>query len=115
MTALSYFGVIGHLMSTFGSARGAGAHIFHILNKVPSINPLLDKGLKPNSIDGNIELKDISFQYPARPGVTVSTAHACIQDFNQNYRCCIYVSYLILPLWFVLSILYFNENFVLNS
>lgn len=77
MTGLTFFGNIGTLMTSFGSAQGAGAHIFHVLDNVPSINPILDRGLKP-SLFGNIEFRDVYFEYPSRPGVTVSRV------FNEN-------------------------------
>lgn len=72
MTALGNFGMAGSLMSTFGSARGAGAQIFRLLDNVPTINPLLDSGMKPDHIEGNVELKDVVFHYPSRPEVLVS-------------------------------------------
>ncbi|KAL0883026.1 hypothetical protein ABMA27_016507 [Loxostege sticticalis] len=71
MTALGNFGMAGSLMSTFGSARGAGAQIFRLLDNVPTINPLLDSGMKPDHIEGNVELKDVVFHYPSRPEVLV--------------------------------------------
>lgn len=72
MTALTYVGMIGSLMSSFGSAQGAGAQVFHILDNVPTINPLLDRGIRPDGIHGVIELKDVVFHYPSRPSVLVS-------------------------------------------
>nr|XP_026499598.1 multidrug resistance protein 1A-like [Vanessa tameamea] len=71
MTALSYFGMIGNLMTSLGSARGAGASIFHVLHNIPTINTLEDSGIKPDSMEGNIEFKNVSFDYPSRPGITV--------------------------------------------
>nr|XP_032517741.1 ATP-dependent translocase ABCB1-like isoform X2 [Danaus plexippus plexippus] len=71
MTALTYVGMIGSLMSSFGSAQGAGAQVFHILDNVPTINPLLDRGIRPDGINGVIELKDVVFHYPSRPSVLV--------------------------------------------
>ncbi|XP_050351148.1 ATP-dependent translocase ABCB1-like [Nymphalis io] len=71
MTALSYFGMIGNLMTSLGSARGAGASIFHVLHNIPTINTLQERGIKPDSMEGNIEFKNVSFEYPSRPGITV--------------------------------------------
>ncbi|CAH2096059.1 unnamed protein product [Euphydryas editha] len=71
LTALSYFGMIGNLMTSLGSARGAGASIFYVLHSRPIINPSLDHGIKPDSMEGNIYFKNVYFEYPSRPGITV--------------------------------------------
>lgn len=73
MTALGNFGMVGTLFRSFGLARGAGAQIFHLLQNVPTINPLLDRGFRPTVAEGTIELKNVVFQYPSRPDVPVST------------------------------------------
>lgn len=66
------FGISSTLMEVFGVAKGAGAHIFYLLDNIPKINPLLNKGEVPNSIEGNIELKNVIFHYPSRSDVPVS-------------------------------------------
>ncbi|XP_022813968.1 multidrug resistance protein 1B-like [Spodoptera litura] len=71
MTALGNFGMVGSLVRSFGLARGAGAQIFNLLQNVPTINPLLDRGFKPHTAEGTIELKNVVFQYPSRPDVPV--------------------------------------------
>lgn len=73
MTASANFGISSTLMEVFGVARGAGAQIFNLIDNVPTINPLLNRGVTPTSIDGNIELRDVQFHYPSRPDVPVST------------------------------------------
>lgn len=72
MTGLGNLGMVGSLFSAFGSARGAGASIFQLIDNVPSINTLLERGLRPNEIDGNIELVNVWFNYPCRRTVPVS-------------------------------------------
>ncbi|XP_047503247.1 ATP-dependent translocase ABCB1-like isoform X5 [Pieris napi] len=71
MTALSNFGMVASLMNTFGSARGAGAQIFQTLDNLPTINPILNRGVKPNDFRGDIEYKNVVFHYPSRPDITV--------------------------------------------
>ncbi|KOB70640.1 putative multidrug resistance protein, partial [Operophtera brumata] len=61
--------MVGSLVGSFGSARGAGAQIFYLLDNVPLINPLADKGFKPSTANGNIELKKVVFHYPSRPSL----------------------------------------------
>lgn len=71
MTGSANFGISSTLMDVFGTARGAGAQIFNMIDNVPTINPLLDNGMKPNNIEGNIELRNVVFHYPSRPDVPV--------------------------------------------
>ncbi|XP_028161699.1 multidrug resistance protein 1A-like [Ostrinia furnacalis] len=71
MTALGNFGMVGSLMSTFGSARGAGAQIFRLLDNVPTINPLQQSGITLDQVEGNVELNNVVFHYPSRPEVPV--------------------------------------------
>lgn len=66
------FGISSTLMEVFGIARGAGAQIFNLIDQAPTINPLLNRGVIPHTIEGNIELKDVYFHYPSRPDVPVS-------------------------------------------
>lgn len=72
MTGSANFGISSTLMEVFGVARGAGAQIFNMIDNVPTINPLLNRGTAPASIDGSIELKNVVFHYPSRPDVPVS-------------------------------------------
>lgn len=65
------FGISSTLMEVFGVARGAGEQIFRLINNVPNINPLLNRGFTPATIDGSIELKNVVFHYPTRPDVPV--------------------------------------------
>lgn len=66
------FGISSTIMEVFGVATGAGAKIFQLIDNVPTINPLLNKGITPERVEGNIELKDVFFHYPSRPDVPVS-------------------------------------------
>nr|XP_032517288.1 ATP-dependent translocase ABCB1-like [Danaus plexippus plexippus] len=66
------FGISSTLMDAFGVARGAGAQIFNLIDNVPKINPSLNRGITPKSIDGDIEFKNVFFHYPSRPDVPVS-------------------------------------------
>ncbi|CAH2048678.1 unnamed protein product, partial [Iphiclides podalirius] len=71
MMGTGEFGMSSTLMEVFGMARGAGVQIFALFNNVPHINPLLNRGFTPASIDGSIELKNVVFRYPSRPDVPV--------------------------------------------
>ncbi|CAH2096061.1 unnamed protein product [Euphydryas editha] len=71
MMGSANFGISSTLMEVFGVARGAGAQIFNLIDNIPSINPLLNRGVVPSSIEGNIELKNVVFHYPSRPDVPI--------------------------------------------
>ncbi|XP_046965723.1 ATP-dependent translocase ABCB1 [Vanessa cardui] len=71
MMGSANFGISSTLMEVFGVARGAGAQIFNLLDNIPYINPLLNQGVTPSTIEGNIELKNVIFHYPSRPDVPV--------------------------------------------
>lgn len=46
---------------------GAGTRVFHYVNMNPnSVQMKEDSGIIPNSLEGNIEFKDVTFSYPTR-------------------------------------------------
>ncbi|XP_049873104.1 ATP-dependent translocase ABCB1-like [Pectinophora gossypiella] len=65
------FGISATLMEVFGIATGAGAQIFHLLDNEPTINPIQNSGIVPDTIEGNIEFKNVVFNYPSRTDVPV--------------------------------------------
>ncbi|CAG9561788.1 unnamed protein product [Danaus chrysippus] len=65
------FGISSTLMDVFGVARGAGEQIFKLIDNIPKINPLLNLGITPQSMEGNIEFKNVFFHYPSRPNVKI--------------------------------------------
>lgn len=82
MMGSANFGISSTLMEVFGSARGAGAQIFNMIDNVPTINPLQNTGTVPKDIEGNIELKNVVFHYPSRSDVPVSVL---IQSYTQKF------------------------------
>jgi ATP-binding cassette subfamily B (MDR/TAP) protein 1 len=65
---------LGHAMpfvSVVSTAIGAASTLFAIIDRVPDIDPYSNAGLKPDKIRGDIELKNVTFSYPARSGVQV--------------------------------------------
>uniref|UniRef100_A0A1A8HQI9 ATP-binding cassette, sub-family B (MDR/TAP), member 4 n=2 Tax=Nothobranchius kuhntae TaxID=321403 RepID=A0A1A8HQI9_NOTKU len=58
-------------IQTFASARGAAYKVYHIIDHNPSIDSYSNTGFKPDFIRGNIEFKNIHFNYPSRPDVKI--------------------------------------------
>ncbi|KAM3965300.1 ATP-dependent translocase ABCB1-like [Aphomia sociella] len=71
MMASENFAILQTLIVVFGVACGAGAQIFHLIDNIPTINPLKSIGMTPKGTDGNIEFKDVVFNYPSKPDVPV--------------------------------------------
>ena len=57
-------------IEAFSIAKGSATAIFKIIDRVPSIDSFSQEGIKP-SITGNIELRNVHFNYPARKDVEV--------------------------------------------
>lgn len=67
------FGMSSPYIEVFSSARAAGAKVFSVIARKSPIDPSSDKGKKPDEMKGNIEFKDVYFQYPSRPDVPILT------------------------------------------
>ncbi|XP_056458389.1 ATP-binding cassette, sub-family B (MDR/TAP), member 4 [Gadus chalcogrammus] len=55
----------------FASARGAAHKVYNIIDNTPSIDSYSESGLRPDSIRGDIEFRNIHFNYPSRSDVKV--------------------------------------------
>lgn len=58
-------------LEAFAVARGSAAAIFQVLDRTPTIDSLSKDGKKLESVNGEIEFRDVRFSYPARKGVQV--------------------------------------------
>ncbi|GAA6016489.1 hypothetical protein JCM11491_002338 [Sporobolomyces phaffii] len=58
-------------LQAFSSGAGAATEIFATIDRVPVIDSASTEGLKPEKVEGTIELRDLDFIYPARPSVQV--------------------------------------------
>jgi ATP-binding cassette subfamily B (MDR/TAP) protein 1 len=52
-------------------ASSSAEELFKTIDRVSEIDPLSQEGLVPAKCEGVIEIKDITFSYPARPDTTV--------------------------------------------
>lgn len=57
-------------LEAISCARASAGVIYGVLDRKPEIDSLGTDGSRPN-IDGDIELHDVYFSYPARPDVQV--------------------------------------------
>lgn len=71
MTGSMNFGVSSPYIETFGVARGAASKIFSVMDNEPKINASKNNGKQPETIKGNIEFKNVFFNYPSRKTVEI--------------------------------------------
>lgn len=59
--------------TVIAAAAGAASELFGIIDKKSQLDPLDDSGLMPPTGDceGNIEVSNVNFAYPSRPGAPV--------------------------------------------
>nr|QNH67872.1 ATP-binding cassette transporter subfamily B member 1-like protein X12 [Brachionus rotundiformis] len=58
-------------MPDFNKARQATRTALKVINRKSKIDSMSDKGLKPTSLEGHIEFKNVKFRYPNRPEIPI--------------------------------------------
>ena len=58
-------------ISAVSTAAGAAHKVYSTIDRVPTIDPDSESGLKPEKVIGEIEFKDVMFKYPTRPDITI--------------------------------------------
>ena len=58
-------------MQAISHARGAAAKLFATIDRVPSIDSESESGLKPETVNGEITVENVDFNYPSRPDVQI--------------------------------------------
>ncbi|XP_032499211.1 ATP-dependent translocase ABCB1 isoform X2 [Phocoena sinus] len=58
-------------IEAFANARGAAYEIFKIIDNKPSIDSYSKNGRKPDNIKGNLEFRNVHFNYPSRNEVKI--------------------------------------------
>ncbi|KAL0935775.1 ABC transporter [Colletotrichum truncatum] len=73
LTASLTVTVVAPYMISFQKAATAAAQLFVLIDRNSDIDPFDEGGLKPpeETVRGELEIENITFSYPARPGVTV--------------------------------------------
>lgn len=65
------FGLAAPHLEAFNVARASAVSIFKVIDRVPQIDSLGERGKKPMSVNGKIRLSNVTFRYPARADVQV--------------------------------------------
>ncbi|XP_028400885.1 multidrug resistance protein 1-like isoform X2 [Dendronephthya gigantea] len=61
----------GPSMQGVASARGAAYHLYELIDRTPVIDISSEDGVVPETLEGSVEFKDISFTYPSRPDIQI--------------------------------------------
>lgn len=65
MTALAPYSV------EFTRAASGAAQLFALIDRQSAIDPFDESGERPSQVVGHIELNNVDFAYPSRPGIKV--------------------------------------------
>ena len=65
-------GAASPFIEAFGTSKAAVSKVFSIIERKSAIDTKSSDGLKPTDIEGSIEFKNVSFEYPSRSNVNVS-------------------------------------------
>lgn len=71
LIASTSISTIAPQFQSFATASSAAAELFEVLDKPSELDPLSQEGNIPQTIQGHIEIKDLNFSYPSRPGAPV--------------------------------------------
>lgn len=55
----------------FGRAATAASKLFQLIDRKSEMDPFAENGKSPEATIGEVELENVNFAYPTRPGVTV--------------------------------------------
>ena len=58
-------------MTALTNAAAAAAELFAVMNKPSSLDPLAERGARPDQCPGQIEVQGVGFSYPSRPTAQV--------------------------------------------
>ncbi|EHB12084.1 Multidrug resistance protein 1 [Heterocephalus glaber] len=64
-------GQVSSFAPDYAKAKVSASHIIMIIQKVPAIDSYSSEGLKPNTLEGNVTLSEVVFNYPTRPDIPV--------------------------------------------
>lgn len=77
LIAATSVSTIAPQITAFTNSAAAASELFSVIDKKSELDPLDESGKMPNdSCDGSIEITNLAFAYPSRPGAPV------LRDFN---------------------------------
>ncbi|XP_069683614.1 ATP-dependent translocase ABCB1 [Periplaneta americana] len=65
------FGMSSPYIEAFSIARGAGAKVYSVIDRISPINSWSNDGKRPKEMNGNISFRNVHFEYPTRPDVKI--------------------------------------------
>ncbi|KAL5330302.1 hypothetical protein ACEPPN_003828 [Leptodophora sp. 'Broadleaf-Isolate-01'] len=71
LIASSTVSAIAPQFQTFTNAAAAASELFELIDSPSLLDPLSDDGVKPEKCEGRLEVRDLKFSYPSRPGIQV--------------------------------------------
>ena len=71
LIAASTISAIAPQFQTFTNAAAAASELFELIDSPSMLDPLSEEGVKPEKCEGRLEVKDLKFSYPSRPGIQV--------------------------------------------
>ena len=71
-------------VEAFSQAKGAAAQIFEIIDRQPDIDSFSEEGQRPSTATGNIELKNVKFNYPSRKEVDILKGKIAHKESQTN-------------------------------
>lgn len=74
--------MLGPRVETFAKATAASHKIFQTLQRIPCIDSLDQSGEKLDEVKGNLQLKGVSFIFPARPEGSISPFNPRLMTSN---------------------------------
>jgi ATP-binding cassette, subfamily B (MDR/TAP), member 1 len=67
----SSMSIIAPQLASVANAAAAAAELFTIIDKPSKLDPMSSEGDQPDTCVGNIQIRNLAFAYPSRPGVKV--------------------------------------------
>uniref|UniRef100_A0A1I7V2Y6 p-glycoprotein n=1 Tax=Caenorhabditis tropicalis TaxID=1561998 RepID=A0A1I7V2Y6_9PELO len=64
-------GQAGQQFATIGTALGAAASLYEVIDRTPEIDAYSTEGVTPEKISGRIKIQNVEFTYPTRPDVQI--------------------------------------------